>query len=157
MRMLRLENWKRREAEAQENGKFKDADCSARSVIRPRFHQCGLELLVLQVHWRTPIGAAGRPNRRGSYETGSDGAAGGPPGVRWVPRGPRRARGDAGGSRMSPYINRAPMRDSRATCRALSGPVLPKQGSGGNPPQPDMTPGRFLLKLQRNTGRLRNY
>ena len=35
-----------------------------------------------------PIGAAGRPNRGGSYETGSDGAAGGPPGARQVPTGP---------------------------------------------------------------------
>ena len=70
---------------------------------------------------------------------GSDGAAGGPPGVRWVPTGPRRARGAAGGSRMAPYINRASIRDSRATRRALSGPVVPNQGSDGNPSEPDMT------------------
>ena len=69
---------------------------------------------------------------------GSDGAAGGPPGVRRVPTGPQRARGDAGGSRMGPHINRAPMRDSRAIRRASSGPVVPNQGSDGNPSEPDM-------------------
>ena len=67
-----------------------------------------------------PIGAAGRPNRGGAYETGSDGAAGGPPGARRVPTGPRRARGDAVGSRMGPYINRAPIRDSRAIRRVTT-------------------------------------
>ena len=95
--------------------------------------------LTKQVASAAPIGAAGRPNRGGAYETGSDGAAGGPPGARRVPTGPRRARGDAVGSRMGPYINRAPIRDSRATHRALSGPVVPKQGSDGNPSEPDMT------------------
>ena len=65
----------------------------------------------LQVASAAPIGAVGRPNRGGAYETGSDGAAGGPPGARRVPTGPRRARGAAGGSRMGPYINRAPIRD----------------------------------------------
>ena len=70
---------------------------------------------------------------------GSDGAAGGPPGARQVPTGPWRARGDAGGSRMGPYINCAQIRDSRATCRALSGPVVPRQGSDRNPSEPDMT------------------
>ena len=61
-----------------------------------------------------------------------------PPGVRWVPTGPRRARGDAVGSRMGPYINCAPIRDSRAIRRALSGPIVPNQGSDGNPLEPDM-------------------
>ena len=68
----------------------------------------------------------------------SDGAAGGPPGGRRVPTGPRRARGDAVGSRMAPYINRTPIWDSRAIPRASSGPVVPKQGSDGNPLEPDI-------------------
>ena len=55
---------------------------------------------------------------------GSDSATGGPPGARRVPMGPRRARGDAGGSRMGPYINRAPIRDSRATRRAPAGDYM---------------------------------
>ena len=55
---------------------------------------------------------------------GSDGAAGGPPGARRVPTGPRRARGAAVGSRMGPYINRAPIRDSRATRRAPAGDYM---------------------------------
>ena len=53
--------------------------------------------------------------------------------------GARKARGDAGGSRVGPHINRAPMRDSRAIPRAPSGPVVPNQGSDGNPSEPDMT------------------
>ena len=39
---------------------------------------------------------------------------------------------------MGPYINRAPIRDIRATRRTPSGPVVPKQGSDGNPSEPDM-------------------
>ena len=39
---------------------------------------------------------------------------------------------------MGPYINRASIRDSRAIRRAPSGPVVPKQGSDGNPSEPDM-------------------
>ena len=74
-------------------------------------------------------GAAGGP-----FEMGSDGAAGGPS----DPVGARRACGDAVGSRMGPYINRASIRDSRATCRALSGPIVPNQGSDGNPSEPNM-------------------
>ena len=62
-----------------------------------------------------------------------------PPGVRRVPTGPRRAHGGAGGSRMGPYINRAPIRDSRAIRRPSSGPVVPKQGSDGNLSELDMT------------------
>ena len=54
------------------------------------------------------------------------------------PAEPQRARGDAIGSRMGPYINRAPIRDSRAIRRALSGPVGPNQGSDRNPSEPDM-------------------
>ena len=62
-----------------------------------------------------------------------------PPAVRRGPVGSRRGPGDAVGSCMGPYINRAPIRDSRAICRSLSGPVVPKQGSEGNPSEPDMT------------------
>ena len=40
------------------------------------------------------------------------------------PTGPWRARGDAVGSRMGPYINRAPIRDSRATRRAPAGDYM---------------------------------
>ena len=50
----------------------------------------------------------------------------------------RRARGDAGGSHTGPYMSLAPIRDSRAIRRALSGPVVPKQGSDGNLSEPDM-------------------
>ena len=60
-------------------------------------------------------------------------------GFRRVPTGPRRARGDAGRSRMGPYMSHAPIRISRAIRRALSGPIVPKQGSDGNPSEPDMT------------------
>ena len=52
--------------------------------------------------------------------------------------GLRRARKDAVACPRGPYINRAPIRDSRATRRALSGPIVPKQGSDGNPSEPDM-------------------
>ncbi len=41
---------------------------------------------------------------------------------------------------MGPYINPAPIRDSRAIRRAPSGPVVPKRGSDGNPSEPDMAP-----------------
>ena len=41
----------------------------------------------------TPIGAAGRLNRGGSYSTGSDGAAGGPLGPVGPPEGPWGRRG----------------------------------------------------------------
>ena len=67
---------------------------------------------------------------------GSDGAAGGPPRARRGPTGPRRARGDAVACPGGPYINRAPIRDSRAIRRAPSGPVVPKQGADGNPSEP---------------------
>ena len=46
--------------------------------------------------------------------------------------------GDAVGSRMGPYIL-CTLWDSRAIRRAPSGPVVPKQGSDGNPSEPDMT------------------
>ena len=55
---------------------------------------------------------------------GSDGAAGGPPETRRVPTGLQRACGDAAGSHMGPYINRAPIWDSRATRRAPSGDYM---------------------------------
>ena len=64
---------------------------------------------------------------------GSDGAAGGPPGVRRNPMSLRRARGDA-----VAYINRAPIRDSRAFRRALTCLIVPKQVSDGNLSEPDM-------------------
>ena len=70
-----------------------------------------MKTAVLQVAPAAPIGAAGRPNRGGACEMGYDGAAGGPTGARRVPTGPWRAE-DAVGSRMAPYINRAPIRDS---------------------------------------------
>ena len=60
-------------------------------------------------------------------------------GARRVPMGPRRARGDAVACPGGPYINRASIRDSRAIRRAPSGPVVPNQGSDGNPSEPDMT------------------
>ena len=56
---------------------------------------------------------------------GSDGAAGGPPGARRVPTGPLRARGDAVACPGGPNINRAPIRDSRATRRMTTSPELP--------------------------------
>ena len=59
----------------------------------------------------------------GSYETGSDGAAGGT-GARRVLMGPQRARGDAAGSRVGPYISRAPIRDSLVILRGSSGPMV---------------------------------
>ena len=69
---------------------------------------------------------------------GSDGAAGGPPGVRWVLTGVRRARGAAVACPGGPYINHAPIRDSRAIRRAPTGPVVTKQDSDGNPSKPDL-------------------
>ena len=63
---------------------------------------------------------------------GSDSAAGGPPGARRVLTGPRGPVGPPEGP-VGPHINRAPIRDSRAIRRALSGPVVPKQVSDGNP------------------------
>ena len=63
-------------------------------------------------------GVGGRPNWAGAYQMGSDGAAGGPTGAPWVPTGPRRAHVAAVACPGVPYINRAPMRDSRATRRA---------------------------------------
>ena len=47
-----------------------------------------------------------------------------PPGVRWVPTGPRRARGDAVACPGGPNITRAPIRDSRATRRMTTSPEL---------------------------------
>ena len=41
--------------------------------------------------------------------------------VRWVPTGPRRARGDGAGPCMGPNINRAPIWDRRGTRRAVAG------------------------------------
>ena len=67
---------------------------------------------------------------------GSDGAAGGPLGVRWVPTGPWRARGDAVACPGGPYINCAPIRNSRAIRRATLGPLVPREGSDGNLSEP---------------------
>ena len=47
-----------------------------------------------------------------------------PPAACRVPTGPPRARGDAVVSHMGPYINRAPIRDSRATHRAPAGDYM---------------------------------
>ena len=65
----------------------------------------------------TPIGAAGRPNRGGAYETESDGVAGGPPGARRVPTGPRRGLAYGGlayGSEGSSRANLKPVVSSDA-------------------------------------------
>ena len=48
----------------------------------------------------------------------------GPSPDRRVPMGPRRAHGDAVGSHMGPYINCAPIWDSRATRGALAGDYM---------------------------------
>ena len=48
------------------------------------------------------------------------------------------AHGDAVRSCMDPYVNREPIRESRAICRAPLGPVVPKQGSDGNLSEPDL-------------------
>ena len=61
-----------------------------------------------------------------------------PPGVHWVSTGLRRARGDAVACPGGPYINRAPIRDNQAICRAPTGPIVPKHGSDGNSSEPDM-------------------
>ena len=58
---------------------------------------------------------------------------GGPSGPDGVPEGPWGRRR---GPYMGPYINRAPIRNSRAIRRAPSGPVVPNQGSDGNPSDP---------------------
>ena len=58
------------------------------------------------------------------------------------PLGPNEAREGPWGRHGVPrglYINRAPIRDSRATRRAPTGPVVPKQGSDGNPSEPNVT------------------
>ena len=47
-----------------------------------------------------------------------------PPGVPGPPGVHRRAHGATVGSRMGPYINRAPIRDSRATRRAPAGDYM---------------------------------
>ena len=61
-----------------------------------------------------------------------------PLGARRVPTGPWRARGDAVACPGGPNINCAPIRDSRATRGAMSGPVVPNQGPDGNLSEPDM-------------------
>ena len=48
----------------------------------------------------------------------------GPPGGRRGPKGTRRARGDAVACPGGPNINRAPIRDSQATCRMTTCPEL---------------------------------
>ena len=64
------------------------------------------------------------PKPGAAYENQPDGAAGGPPGGRRGPAGPRRARGDAVACPGGPNINRAPIRDSRATRRMTTNPEL---------------------------------
>ena len=61
--------------------------------------------------------SCGPPKPGAAYENQPDGAAGGPPSGRRGPTGPRRARGDAVACPGGPNINRAPIRDSRATRR----------------------------------------
>ena len=74
-----------------------------------------------------------------SYETGSDGAAGRPPGPRRVPTRPLVACGAAVWALEGPYLSRAPIRDSRVNHGSLSGPVVPNRGSDGNPTNPDIS------------------
>ena len=59
--------------------------------------------------------SCGPPKPGAAYENQPDGAAGGPPGGRQGPTWPRRAHGDAVTCQGGPNINRAPVRDSRAT------------------------------------------
>ena len=61
--------------------------------------------------------SCGPPKPGAAYENQPDGAAGGPPGGRVGPMKPRRARGDAVACPGGPNINRAPIRDTRATRR----------------------------------------
>ena len=69
---------------------------------------------------------------------GSDGAPGRPLGPRRVPTGLPTACGAAVGALGSPYLSRTLIRDSRVIRQALTGPVVPNQGSDGNPSEPDM-------------------
>ena len=61
--------------------------------------------------------SCGPPKPGAAYENQPDVAAGGPLGGRRGPMGPRRAYGDAVACPGGPNINRAPIRDSRATRR----------------------------------------
>ena len=72
--------------------------------------------------------SGGPPKPGAAYENQPGGAAGGPLGGRRGPTGPGRAHGDAVACPWGPNINPAPIRDSRATRGAMSGPVVPNQG-----------------------------
>ena len=61
--------------------------------------------------------SCGPPKPGAAYENQQDGAAGGPPGGRRGPMGPRSAHGDAVACPGGPNINCATIRDSRATRR----------------------------------------
>ncbi len=69
------------------------------------------------------------PILEASYETGSTGAALGPPGGRRVLAGRPPARGDAKGSCRGLYVNRTPIPVSQVIRQSLLGPVVPNQGS----------------------------
>ena len=68
--------------------------------------------------------SGGPPKPGAAYENQPDGAAGGPPGGRRGPTRPRRAHGDAVECPGGLNINRAPIRDSRATRRMTTSPEL---------------------------------
>ena len=55
----------------------------------------------------------------------------------WAPTVPLGPDGAAVGALGGPYLDRTPIRDSRATRQALTGPVVPNRGSHGNPTEPD--------------------
>ena len=84
------------------------------------------------------LGHAADPKPGSSYEPGSDGAAGQPPGPRRVPTGLPAAHGAAVGALGVPYLSCTPMRDSRVIRQALTGPVGPNQDSNGSLTSPDM-------------------
>ena len=85
------------------------------------FHDLGVEdftTLVSQSFHKRPAQTGEAPIERGPTV---------PPAVRRGPSGPdgpRRARGDAVGSRIGPYFNCVPIRDSRATRRAPAGDYM---------------------------------
>ena len=73
------------------------------------------------IRWGPTVPLAGRRgpvrSRRGSWQ---------PLGCRWGPGGP--------------YLSRTPIQDSRVILQGLMGPVVPNQGSNGNPTEPRLWP-----------------